>query len=207
MSSPARAAANAANGSLSTGPRTKEGKARSSRNAVKHGLTSKQVVIAPGEEDQFAELHDSLHEQLLPAGALEMGLFNMLVHAAWNIERFRALEAQLMANGIESLLDERTAQTLDRLQRYTSANQRSYFKALKELRIVQENRLHRRELQGHDDPLPELVSVGEVVQRIRERNVEADQAQWRAMEAYINAPIPRRVQNEPTAGPFEAGAC
>ncbi|HET7108783.1 MAG TPA: hypothetical protein VFI38_18355, partial [Candidatus Acidoferrum sp.] len=96
MTSTARATANVANAQLSTGPRTEDGKARSSRNAVKHGLTSKHLVIAPGEEEEFAELHDSLFAQLAPEGPLEMGLFNMLVHAAWQLERFRALEAQLM---------------------------------------------------------------------------------------------------------------
>jgi hypothetical protein len=54
MTATARATANVANASLSTGPRTEEGKARSSRNAVKHGLTSKHLVIAPGEEQEFA---------------------------------------------------------------------------------------------------------------------------------------------------------
>src|SRR5262249_7417536 len=134
MTSTARAAVNAANAQLSTGPRTEAGKANSSRNAVKHGLTSKQLVIAPGEEEQFAELHDSLHAQLAPEGVLEMGIFNIICHAAWNLERFRILEAQLMANGVDSLLDETTARALDRLQRYAASSQRSYFKALNELR-------------------------------------------------------------------------
>ena len=62
-----------------------------------------------------------------------MGIFNVLVHAAWNLKRFRTFEAQLMANGVDSLLDERTASALDRLNRYAASNQRSYFKALKEL--------------------------------------------------------------------------
>src|SRR5690348_11032431 len=86
MTSTAQAAANAANAQLSTGPRTAEGKARSSHNAIKHGLTSKQLVIAPGEEEEFAGLHDSLLEQLAPEGALEMGIFNILCHAAWNLQ-------------------------------------------------------------------------------------------------------------------------
>jgi len=129
MTASARATANVANASLSTSPRTEEGKARSSCNAVRHGLPSKHLVIAPGEEEEFAELHDSLFAQLSPEGPLEMGLFNMHVHAAWNMERFRALEAQLMTNGLDSLLDERTAKTLDRLQRYAASNQRAYFSA------------------------------------------------------------------------------
>jgi hypothetical protein len=148
MSSPAQAAASAANALLSTGPRTDAGKARSSRNAVKHGLTSKQLVIAPGQEDEFADFHESLFTQLAPEGALEMGLFNMLVHAAWNLQRFRTLEAQLMTNGLESLLDEPTAKALDRLQRYASSNQRAYYAALKELRTVQNQSPHPRHSGG-----------------------------------------------------------
>ena len=41
-SSPARLAANRANALRSTGPRTAEGKARSSQNATTHGLTASQ---------------------------------------------------------------------------------------------------------------------------------------------------------------------
>jgi hypothetical protein len=186
MTPTARATTNVANAQLSTGPRTVDGKARSSRNAVKHGLTSKQLVIAPGEEDEFAELHDALHAQVSPEGALEMGIFNMLVHAAWNLERFRTLEARLMADGVDALLDDRTAAALDRLQRYAAA-QRSYFRALRELRTLQSNRIHRRELEGHDHPLPELVVIADVEKRIAQR------------DAYINAPLPGKSQNEPTA--------
>ena len=201
MSSPAQAAASAANALLSTGPRTDAGKARSSRNAVKHGLTSKQLVIAPGQEDEFAEFHDSLFTQLAPEGALEMGLFNMLVHAAWNLQRFRTLEAQLMTNGLDSLLDETTAKALDRLQRYASSNQRAYYAALKELRAVQTNRLTHATLEDRDDPIPELVSIAELSKRTREYDAGVDAAEWRGMRDYINAPIPGRMQNEPAVRP------
>ena len=206
MTATARATANVANASLSTGPRTEEGKARSSRNAVKHGLTSKHLVIAPGEEEEFAELHDSLFAQLSPEGPLEMGLFNMHVHAAWNLQRFRALEAQLMTNGLDSLLDERTAKALDRLQRYAASNQRAYFSALRELRVVQNNRFLRLAAEGQDDdtPLPELVSIVELTKRTQQLEANAQIARWLAMEAYINAPIPGLRQNEamPDLGRF-----
>ena len=201
MSSPAQAAASAANALLSTGPRTDAGKARSSRNAVKHGLTSKQLVIAPGQEDEFAEFHDSLFTQLAPEGALEMGLFNMLIHAAWNLQRFRTLEAQLMTNGLDSLLDETTAKALDRLQRYASSNQRAYYAALKELRTVQTNRLTLATLEDRDDPIPELVSIAELSKRTQQYDARVDAAEWREMKAYINAPIPGRMQNEPAGRP------
>jgi hypothetical protein len=200
MTATARAAANAVNAQSSTGPRTEEGKARSSRNAVKHGLTSKQLVIAPGEEEQFAELHHALLDQLAPQGAIEMSLFNMLAHAAWNIQRFRTLEAQLMATGIHSLLDEKTAKALDRLQRYASANQRTYFKAVKELRTVQNNRLLRHAPERLDNqPLPELVSVAELTKRTKQADSATVWAAMRASEDAINAVRSRILQNEPNA--------
>ena len=197
MTSPARAAANAANAQLSSGPTTEAGKARSSRNAVKHGLTSKELVIAPGEEQEFTELHDALLDQLAPEGALEMGLFNMIVHAQWQLQRFRALEAQLTANGVDSLLDESTAKALDRLHRYAAANQRSYFKALKELSVIQNNRIVRiATATPGDDQLPELVSITQVTKQTQDIHARVERAQCAAMEAYINAPLPRRLQNE-----------
>jgi hypothetical protein len=48
---PDRAAINRANAQHSTGPRTSEGKRRSSMNAMRHGLTS-QVIVMPDEDMQ-----------------------------------------------------------------------------------------------------------------------------------------------------------
>ena len=48
MASQAQVEANRANAAKSTGPRTSEGKAAVSQNAVKHGLLAEQVVIKDG---------------------------------------------------------------------------------------------------------------------------------------------------------------
>ena len=48
MISPRKLAANRANARRSTGPRTREGKRRSSRNALKHGL-SVRIAADPAE--------------------------------------------------------------------------------------------------------------------------------------------------------------
>ena len=47
VASPARLAANQANAQLSTGPRTPEGKAKVSLNAVKTALTGQTVLLPP----------------------------------------------------------------------------------------------------------------------------------------------------------------
>ncbi|HYI96311.1 MAG TPA: hypothetical protein VEX68_22400, partial [Bryobacteraceae bacterium] len=61
MSSPAKALANRQNSLHSTGPVTAAGKMASSQNAMRHGLTSKQIVL-PGED---AEQYDELREGIL----------------------------------------------------------------------------------------------------------------------------------------------
>ena len=58
--------ANRLNAQRSTGPRTAEGKARSSQNAVRHGLTAKCPVL-PGEDPaEFAAFSEALFEDLTP---------------------------------------------------------------------------------------------------------------------------------------------
>ena len=79
MFSERRLLANQANARLSTGPQTPEGKARSSQNARKHGLSARQVVIAPQEREEFEDFLASYQDDLQPQGMLEQDLFNQLV--------------------------------------------------------------------------------------------------------------------------------
>src|ERR1043165_5019241 len=94
MATPAQTLANQANAKLSTGPRSVEGKARVSQNAIRHGLTSKHLVIREDEKEEFATLHESLATELDPQGAVEIITFNEIVHAAWNLQRYRRIEVE-----------------------------------------------------------------------------------------------------------------
>jgi hypothetical protein len=65
--SPARAEASRKNGAKSRGPRTPDGKARASRNALKHGMRAEQHVVVEGESaEAFAafEAIDAAFERL-----------------------------------------------------------------------------------------------------------------------------------------------
>ena len=52
----------------STGPRTKAGKAVSSRNSTTHGCTSKQPVIKGESQEEFDELLEDWMEDYRPRG-------------------------------------------------------------------------------------------------------------------------------------------
>jgi hypothetical protein len=138
--SEARQTASAANARLSTGPRTEEGKARSSQNARKHGLTAAQLIIAAEDREEFEELSAQLHTDIRPEGALQQILFDQLVASAWNLRRIGSMEAELTASA-KSYLDildnpDLTAK-LDRLARHQTRIERSFHRSLRELKSLQ----------------------------------------------------------------------
>ncbi len=143
MATAAQITANQANSRNSTGPRTPEGKARVSQNAVTHGLTSVHLVIRDDEREEFNALHDSLTEELDPQGAIETFTFEELLHAAWTLHRFRRIEAEASQGTLDDFTDPQTTTVLDRLSRYQTRAQRAYYRALAELRTLQTNRALR----------------------------------------------------------------
>src|SRR6266850_8285747 len=97
-SSAERLAANTANAQHSTGPRTPQGQARSSQNARTHGLTARDLIVAPNESKEFEQLLNDYQTEVQPQGAIQQTLFDELVGAAWNLRRVRRMEAALCSN-------------------------------------------------------------------------------------------------------------
>ncbi len=154
MSSPSRAAlattsaraeASRANGAKSRGPRTAEGKARSARNALKHGLSAKKHVLLPDDSRaEFKALEGALLEELRPAGALQTLLVHRLVAAAWRLARADRLEFGLLTGdgALESpgrvlVRDGRAAGVFATLVRYRGGAQAEFFRTLNVLRALQ----------------------------------------------------------------------
>jgi hypothetical protein len=135
--SPEKLAANQANAQLSTGPKTPEGKKTSSLNTVKHGLTARELFIAPEDRPEFDELHSAYLAELQPQGILETEMFNAIVHAAWNLRRVRILEAAI------DFADEQNEPKLARLTRYHKRFESTLLKCTRELRTLQSNRAAR----------------------------------------------------------------
>lgn len=89
--------ANRANALRSTGPKSKEGKARSSLNAVTHGLTAQAVVIEGEDPAAFDHLQQQLVETFAPEGPIEADLVRRIVTLMWRLRRVPALEAALFS--------------------------------------------------------------------------------------------------------------
>jgi hypothetical protein len=171
--SEAKLAANRANAQHSTGPKTPEGKARAAQNALKHGLTGRGLVVLPGEEDEFHALQASLQAEVQPATTLEHLLFDQLLHAAWNLRRIRRLEAELFDGVRDPLTDPALEARLHTLARYQARAERSFYRALKELRTLQTQRVANQIYhQATGEELPELADAGQVTKRTHQLRVE-----------------------------------
>ncbi|HTB15613.1 MAG TPA: hypothetical protein VK752_28780 [Bryobacteraceae bacterium] len=104
MSIPHRTEINRENSRHSTGPKTTEGKQRSSLNALRHGLTG-QIVVMPTEDLQAYQLHlESFTDEYNPEGATEAHLVQALADTSWRLNRVAALETNLLTLGVASQL-------------------------------------------------------------------------------------------------------
>jgi hypothetical protein len=78
-----------------TGPRSKSGKQRSSRNSIKHGIFS-EVTVLPGESKaKYRSLLKNIRDEKQPVGEIEYLITEKIASLAWRQRRF------LLAEGAE----------------------------------------------------------------------------------------------------------
>jgi hypothetical protein len=102
MATEAQVAANRRNAKKSTGPRTTEGKEKSSMNAMKTGLSAPGVrVVLPTEDlEEFEAFRDGLFAALEPVGALEERLATEVIECSWRLRRASNIEQGILAHGV-----------------------------------------------------------------------------------------------------------
>ncbi len=144
MASAAQFAANRANARKSTGPRSDEGKAHSSNNALKHGFNSKRLIVRDDEREEFDELRQSLAAEFTPSTPYMWVLFEQIIHAAWNIRRVERAEAELFENGLDPLGNPAHLRQMELLTRYRARHENSFFRFKKELAAFQTNLINFR---------------------------------------------------------------
>src|SRR4030095_6227954 len=97
MSSARQIAAHRGKARKSTGPRSPEGKARVSRNAVTHGLCSRKALL-PNEESQWMRAQlQALRRDLMPQGAGEESLIGLMARELRKLARLDRFEAGVYA--------------------------------------------------------------------------------------------------------------
>jgi hypothetical protein len=146
------------NGAKSHGPVTPEGRAKSSANSVRHGLTAKSVVLPHESTEDFQLLLDGYVAQFRPQTEVEIELVETMAIARWRLRRIVAIEANLfnteMLRRAEEIDNEFSdidgdgrlarvfrnlaqGQSLALIIRYEGTLNRSYDRAFKQLQLLQ----------------------------------------------------------------------
>jgi hypothetical protein len=154
--SPKRLAANRANATKSTGPKSPKGKARSSQNARRHALTAQITVMT--DEDRLA--HDkfthAMIAELAPVGEMETFHATSAAEEAWRLHNARAQCTNIVAighfDGTGDLYDAEHPQIHTAITAATVMRDRA--KTL-ELLSLYEQRIHRI-FRSHYDQLQKL---------------------------------------------------
>jgi hypothetical protein len=166
MATTAQTLANQANAALSTGPRTEEGKAASSQNAIATGLFTQRDFVRPEEIETWHELASNLFTQLNPEGALEVTFVDEIVSASWRLHRCAAAEAALAAqSALDPMLDDDLAAKKQKsIDRARAQAYNLLRRSTAELRRLQTDRVIRFELfaQGEEPTENGLASYKEV---------------------------------------------
>jgi hypothetical protein len=101
MSTTAQIKANRQNSQKSTGPKSVEGKAAVSKNAVKHGLFANETVIKGENAEEFEIFRDEMLTELAPVGPVESMLAERYVSLSWRLKRVERMQNQAIDVMIE----------------------------------------------------------------------------------------------------------
>ncbi len=204
MATSSQTIANRANAQLSTGPKTEAGKRKVSRNAFKHGFTSSRLFVRSDEQEEFVIFESALHTDILPKGAPEDDLYARILHACWNLRRTRELEEDLWEQYADPLTDEEACKKMDIYARHTARFERSYDRALRQIRILQTDRLLKASALDVDEEPGAVTDMAKVVKQTQSLHKKRP-AGIADIENYlcsISAGFPQPGKNPETGGPI-----
>src|SRR5712692_1229646 len=167
------------NGAKSHGPKTAEGKQKSSMNALRHGLTAATVVLTNESDSRFKMVFDAYLEHFQPVGNVEMDLVEEMAVAKWRQRRLWGIETaqlDLQMDRQEEKLKEEFEKTdevtntaiafqklgdesniLSLMHRYETRMCRNYDRALKSLLLLQQLRKSENKSVRSTTSGPQLV--------------------------------------------------
>jgi hypothetical protein len=146
--------ANRRNAQKSTGPKTPEGKAAVSMNALRHGLRARTVVLPGENREEFTQLCDDLEIEWHPQSRTEQFYVEQMAVSQWKLTRMEVAEVNIFKDISDP---EKQIPLLDRLWQAECRLERSYARAQRELQRLQTSR-------PQPDPQPEEPAATEVGQ-------------------------------------------
>jgi hypothetical protein len=159
----------------STGPRTPEGKAASSRNAFKHGFAGAKLTIDETEAEAFNDHLDAYFLRFKPQDQVEADSVRRIAEAQWKMDTINATESAIMSleGGFQmclvdgrldpsqvtihhyrafAIIEQSEGRALDLCHRYYVSAAREYDRAMKTFYRLRDERAN----DAKDQPVPDL---------------------------------------------------
>ena len=164
MATKAQVDANRRNAQKSTGPKTQEGKDKSRRNGLQHGLTAKTCMLEDEDPEALVDLLNEIREKFNPQDTDEEFLIERMAKARCKYNRIMPLEAAIYnlrlsvdrtpkeitealgVNGQRAwayMRDANGGNALSKLARYETSLLREYDRSRQELEKLQKIRAAR----------------------------------------------------------------
>ena len=193
------------------GPQTPQGKAASSRNAVKHSLSGQAIVVTGEDAHVYEETLRDLRTDHRPRTAIEDHCIEMMAHAYWKTNRCARLEKSLwdLATGEATaetssfhkmaaafLVDSSLSKALDKIARYQAEARRAFHQSAATLRKQQP--YTEKALEA--DTIRAIANEGEIAAIALQAIAHARSLEIRHL---ANAPVPET--NFAAAGGAEIG--
>ncbi len=125
------------------------GKAVSSANSLKHGLTA-QTVLLPGEDEAaYRKMCEGMFAVLYPDNTAEKELIQLLCDTQWRLQRCGRIEAAILSADIIDY------KAFDIMSKHGARLKKQYSATLQEAREPHRHpgrRTGRRHKGGHEDP-------------------------------------------------------
>ncbi len=136
--------ANRRNALLSTGPKTEEGKAVVSGNAIKHGILTDRLFVQDDLQEEFARMREGFYLEFQPKGNLEVYLLERVISCAWRLALITQVESEMFRvesswDKIKAVFEGYSADSMAVISRYENAIERSFYKALETFKQAQLN--------------------------------------------------------------------
>jgi len=185
MSSKQKRRAVRQNGAKAAGSKSPQGIQNSAMNALRHGLTSKTLVLANECPEKFNQLLQTYIDKFQPQDGVEMNLVDEMVAARWRQQRVWMVQTAAMDLQMDKQVDEFASspypvteptriamaflamandeKALELLMRYETSYSRMHDRAMKTLMRLRETPLTPESLQ-QSNPLPQAEPVVQAVE-------------------------------------------
>jgi adenylate kinase family enzyme len=197
MASDAQQTANQANAQKSTGPKTEDGKAKSSLNNLKFGLSGRFHLLKWEKQDEYDNLLAALCHEHHPQTPFELELVEKMAQHYWVAKR--AMHLQDLVFHAASATFEEVDKQLKLYLRYQTTHERAFEKCVAELRRLRGDVVkahigfesHKRQ-KAQDER-------NEALEKRRQEKHESDQ---KLAAARLDAQILRNIDASGTQNPL-----